>query len=136
MNDSPVETLSPPRYDSVMETPAEPSPPLPSESSADGDAPAESSATAGRFSLASLRGSDRILGGCAAVLLASGLLLQAYGAVRGETPAETERSRLVAENGSRTRQPGSFQPGVSLVDDRGAPRQPAGASPHPLGALG
>ena len=80
---SAVETPRHARYDRSMETPMDPPPQRPSESAVGGGALAEREAPAGRFRLANLRRSDRILGGCAAVLLVSGLLLQGYGAMRG-----------------------------------------------------
>jgi len=128
MNHSPVETPCRARYDSSMETPTASSPQLPSESSVESRAPGEEPTPARRFRLADLRRSDKILGGCACVLLASGLLLQGYGAIRGDASGD-EGSRLVAENSSRTRGPGTLQPGATLVDDRGATREPAGSPP-------
>ena len=107
----------------------DPPPQRPSESAVGGGALTEREAPAGRFRLANLRRSDRILGGCAAVLLVSGLLLQGYGAMRGAAPAGTERSRLIAENGRRGGGALTLQPAGALVDDRGARRQPAESPP-------
>ncbi len=106
----------------------DPPPQRPSESAVGGGVLTEREAPAGRFRLANLRRSDRILGGCAAVLLVSGLLLQGYGAIRGAAPAGTERSRLIAGNGGGTL---TLQPGGALVDGRGARRVPAESPPSP-----
>ena len=126
---SAVETPCHAGYDRSMATSIDPSPEHPSESRADGRSLVENQAPDGRFRLANLRRSDRILGGCAAVLLVSGLLLQGYGAMRGAAPAGTESSRLIAENGRSGAGALTLQPGGALVDDRGARRQPAGSPP-------